>query len=334
MAAFTLLVRSARSCLYLASSFSSRVELAFTMAMLSFMRGTWSFMSRMFCARMSSGFSVLEMKNPKNERNARDRRLNIESILFPRLWVGGAGRCRRSRGAAGRDRILGHKIGYGVGYFLFLFLLFQAPGEEALLRSGNRVGVGLHARAVLRGDAVDFGLDLLVFLRLTRLQVVHRLLLHALERVERAVALDGILNDILQRGCGGFQCHENRAALHIFGQTADVLAVQHLGYLHYRKAVRRRVDLGGIVDFRERCGVADSGLERGRWPDARGDVGNRLGGAGSRVPRRGFCGLVRRLVDRDEEVVPLLAHKFGSYWEAYDSWVGGVKEEGVGESGV
>src|ERR1039457_557303 len=144
MAAFTLLVRSARSCLYLASSFSSRVELAFTMAMLSFMRGTWSFMSRMFCSRMSSGFSVLEMKNPKNERIMRDRRLNMESILFPRLWVVGMGRRRRSRGAAGRDRILGHKIGYGVRDLLFLFLLLQAPGKETLLLFSNLAGVGLH----------------------------------------------------------------------------------------------------------------------------------------------------------------------------------------------
>src|SRR5258708_23555135 len=115
-------------------------------------------MSRMFCSRMSSGFSVLEMKNPKNERNARDRRLNIESILFPRLWVGGAGRCRRSRGAAGRDRILGHKIGYGVGYVLFLFLLLQTPRKETLLLSGHRVGGDLHARAALRGAPVRFGL--------------------------------------------------------------------------------------------------------------------------------------------------------------------------------
>src|SRR5258706_6525833 len=167
MAAFTLLVRSARSCLYLASSFSNSVELAFTMAMLSFMRGTWSFMSRMFCSRMSSGFSVLEMKNPKNERNARDRRLNIESILFPRLWVGGAGLRRRSRGAAGRDRILCHKIGYGVRDLLFLFLLFQTPREEPLFLSGNLVVVGLHARAMFRGDTVHFGLYLLVFLDLT-----------------------------------------------------------------------------------------------------------------------------------------------------------------------
>src|SRR5258708_34049020 len=136
MAAFTFMVNSATSFLYFASSFSSSVELAFTMAMLSFMRGTWSFMSRMFCSRMSSGFSVLEMKNPKNERNPRDRRLNIESILFPRLWVGGAGRCRRSLGAAGRDRIVVHKLGYGVGYFFFLFPLFQTVSAAAyLLRS-------------------------------------------------------------------------------------------------------------------------------------------------------------------------------------------------------
>ncbi len=71
--------RSGRSTsvLYLASSFSSSVTLALTIAMLSFIRGTWSFMSRMFCSRISSGFSATEMKNPKNDRIARERRLHI-----------------------------------------------------------------------------------------------------------------------------------------------------------------------------------------------------------------------------------------------------------------
>jgi len=68
MAAFTLAVKSLTSFLYLASSFSSKVTFALTMAILSFMRGTWSFMSRMFCSRISSGSSATEMKNPTNER--------------------------------------------------------------------------------------------------------------------------------------------------------------------------------------------------------------------------------------------------------------------------
>ena len=79
------------SFLYLASSFSSRVALALTMAMLSFIRGTWSFMSRMFCSRMSSGFSPTEMKNPTNERTMRDRRLHINQAPFPRLLFGSCG---------------------------------------------------------------------------------------------------------------------------------------------------------------------------------------------------------------------------------------------------
>src|SRR5947209_15359600 len=91
MAALTLEVRSATSLLYLASSRSSSVWFALTMAMLSFMRGTWSFMSRMFCSRISSGFSATEMKKPKNERIARLNRLHIgvlSSTTFLRLSVG------------------------------------------------------------------------------------------------------------------------------------------------------------------------------------------------------------------------------------------------------
>ena len=79
MAALILAVRSLMSFLYFASSFSSSVTFAFTMAMLSFMRGTWSFMSRMFCSRINSGFSATEMKNPKKERIMRESRLNIRA---------------------------------------------------------------------------------------------------------------------------------------------------------------------------------------------------------------------------------------------------------------
>ena len=41
-----------------------------------------------------------------------------------------ASRGRRSRGAAGRDGIVGHEIRYGVRDLLFLFLLLQAPGDR------------------------------------------------------------------------------------------------------------------------------------------------------------------------------------------------------------
>jgi hypothetical protein len=63
-------VTSFSSDLYFASSFSSSVTLAFTIAILSFIRGTWSFMSRIFCSRINSGFSATEMK--ESEERAED----------------------------------------------------------------------------------------------------------------------------------------------------------------------------------------------------------------------------------------------------------------------
>src|SRR3954469_13735088 len=71
MAAFTLEVSSATSFLYFWFSFSSSVTFAFTMAMDSFIFGTWSFRSRMFCSRISSGSSAAEIIQPNIERNAR-----------------------------------------------------------------------------------------------------------------------------------------------------------------------------------------------------------------------------------------------------------------------
>src|ERR1039458_10249685 len=84
IADFTLAVRLATSSLYFASSLSSSVTLAFTMAMLSFIRGTWSFMSRIFCCRMISGSSAAEMKKPMKDRITLDNRCHIDSSCSDR----------------------------------------------------------------------------------------------------------------------------------------------------------------------------------------------------------------------------------------------------------
>src|SRR5438067_6491786 len=77
MAAFTLEVSSMTSFLYFWFSFSSSVTFAFTMAIDSFIFGTWSFRSRMFCSRISSGSSAAEIIQPNIERNARFMRCHI-----------------------------------------------------------------------------------------------------------------------------------------------------------------------------------------------------------------------------------------------------------------
>src|SRR5215471_1252305 len=130
MAAFTLAVRSPTSFLYLASSRSSSVTLALTMAIDSFMRGTWSFMSRMFCSRMISGFSAVEMKNPTNERITLFNRCHIKAP-FPlrlRAWLG----CGRGNYRARGNRVLADKRRHRIRNLFFFLLLFQPPAEEAL----------------------------------------------------------------------------------------------------------------------------------------------------------------------------------------------------------
>ena len=161
-----------RSALYLASSFSSSVTLALTMAMLSFIRGTWSFMSRMFCSRISSGSSATEMKNPKNERTIRDRRLNMTSTPPSAATAGvSSGLALAPRRGRGGDRVFGHEIGYGVGDPLFLLLFLKPPAAE---RSLSLATSSLLAcmRARFAEHAVRFRLDLLVFLGLARLPAV------------------------------------------------------------------------------------------------------------------------------------------------------------------
>src|SRR5260370_20167404 len=94
MAAFTLEVSSTTSFLYLRFSFSSSVTFAFTMAMDSFIFGTWSFRSRMFCSRMSSGSSAAEIIQPNIERKTRFMRCHMgesssEAGLKPQLAMNG-----------------------------------------------------------------------------------------------------------------------------------------------------------------------------------------------------------------------------------------------------
>src|SRR5215472_138414 len=82
MAAFTLAVKSPTSCLYLTFSFSSSVTLARIIAIDSFIFGTWSFRSRMFCSRIISGSSIELTKKPKKLRIALLNRFHIRPPML------------------------------------------------------------------------------------------------------------------------------------------------------------------------------------------------------------------------------------------------------------
>src|SRR5262252_1053962 len=133
----------ATSSWYLDSSRSSSVTLALTMAMLSFMRGTWSFMSRIFCCRMISGFSAVEIKNPTKERMTLFKRCHINAPFPLRLWAL-LGRSRRNARAC-RDRVLRHKGRNRVKDLLFFLLFLQPPAEEAFFFARNVVIVALNS---------------------------------------------------------------------------------------------------------------------------------------------------------------------------------------------
>src|SRR4029077_2039395 len=133
IAVFTLAVRLATSSLYFASSLSSSVTLAFTMAILSFIRGTWSFMSRIFCWRISSGSSDAEMKKPMKDRTTLVNRCHINSSSSGTL------RCLRwgrRVHIARRNRIFGDKIADRLGDLLFFLLFLQPPTGKAFFFPG------------------------------------------------------------------------------------------------------------------------------------------------------------------------------------------------------
>src|SRR5258708_5567981 len=194
MADLTFAVKLATSSVYLASSRSSSVALALTMAMLSFMRGTWSFMSRMFCWRMSSGSSATEMKKPMNERTILVNRCHINAPYTLRLLAGL--RRRRCTVATGGDRIFGNKRRNCVGDLLFFLLLFQPPAEKAFFLAGDFLVVGLHLVPLLGDILIDVRLALAVLLGLGVFQRVPGPFLHALVPVQCAVAADSILDHV------------------------------------------------------------------------------------------------------------------------------------------
>src|SRR5882724_10265981 len=188
MAALTFAVRLATSAVYLASSRSSSVELALTMAMLSFMRGTWSFMSRMFCWRISSGSSATEIKKPTNERIILVRRCHIKAPFSLRLWAGF--RCYWRDAAAGCNGVLGNKRRNCIGYLLFFLLLLQTPAVEALFFTGDFFRVGLNLGFLIGYHFINLSLDLCVLLGLAGLQLGDGPLLHPLVSVQRFVTAD------------------------------------------------------------------------------------------------------------------------------------------------
>src|SRR6266496_1063235 len=180
IAAFTLAVRLARSSLYFASSRSSSVTLAFTMAMLSFMRGTWSFISRMFCCRISSGSSATEMKKPTNERITLLSRCHINSSWSGPLRLLGCWRLLLNVDVPRCDRVFADKIPHCVCDLFFFLLLLQPPAGKTFLLARYRIVVALHFRPLLGHVLVNVCLDLAVLGCLLRFEFLDGALLYTL----------------------------------------------------------------------------------------------------------------------------------------------------------
>src|SRR5215469_11308443 len=115
MDAFTFAVRSFTSVVYFWFSFSRSVWFALTMAIDSFIRGTWSFRSRMFCSRISSGFSMPETKKPKKLRTARLKRFHMGQVTLVRwrltIRAEAGGHCDGPVIPGGKRRVAAHRVG-------------------------------------------------------------------------------------------------------------------------------------------------------------------------------------------------------------------------------
>ena len=295
MLAFTFDASSLTSALYLPSSFSSSVTLAFTIAMLSFIRGTWSFMSRMFCSRMSSGSSATEMKNPKNERNIRDSRLNMgcSSSRFSARVVS-----QDRRGAAAGPVVIGFSATNGATASAIRRSSCCFCSRQVCMRSRSLatvVVVGLDLGAQLIEDAVRLLLQLLVLVGLLGLELIQGALLNGLERIDRAVAPDRVFDDFLQLHSRRVERQQHRTAFDLNRQGANVLALEHVRNLEDGEAVAGGRDFGRLVDLFERGRVRNGLLELGQRLHGGRNLGDCLGGAGGatwrgllavRFPRR------------------------------------------------
>ena len=65
----------------------------------------------------------------------------------------------------------------------------------------------------------------------------------------------------------GLQRHQHGALLHVAREIPDVFAAQHLADLFDGEAVRRGMDLGGLVDLGEGSRIVDGCGERRRRAD-------------------------------------------------------------------
>src|ERR1700730_13520054 len=314
IAVFTLAVRLATSSLYFASSLSSSVTLAFTMAILSFIRGTWSFMSRIFCWRISSGSSDAEMKKPMKDRTTLVNRCHINSSSSGTLrWLRWG---RRFVHIARRNWIFGDKIADRVGDLLFFLLFLQPPTGKAFFFPRYLFIIALDLRSLLGYILINLRLDLTVLFILACFQFFGSALLHPLVAVQRAIAPNRIVDDLLNVHARRVERHQNRRLLYVRRQIAKVLALQHVGDLEDRIALRGGRDFRRLVDLLERSGIRDRSSKFRLRGYAGRDVSHalrRAPGSGRSVScaRRDIQRVLLgtgRIVDGNDVVVPLLGH--------------------------
>ena len=92
----------------------------------------------------------------------------------------------------GGDRILGHKVRYGVRDLLFHLLLLETPAVEGIFALRDRIVVALDLGLVVGGELVELGLQLAVLFELSGFEIFDLFLLDAFEGVQSLVAADGV----------------------------------------------------------------------------------------------------------------------------------------------
>ena len=142
-------------------------------------------------------------------------------------------------------------------------MFLEAPAKETLLFLGEFLIVGLDAGTVLGYQPLHFFFDAPVFLALARLQFLHGFLENTLVGVEGSIAPHRVFNDLFQFYSGSFQGQQNRAALHFGGETAYVLALEHVGYFENGVTMGRLANFGCRVDVIEGVWVVHRGCESG-----------------------------------------------------------------------
>jgi hypothetical protein len=132
---------------------------------------------------------------------------------------------------------------------LGLLLLHGLPGREDHFFAGDFVEIAFDAFLILRGDALEFAMDVGVLGGFGGPVFLEILPLVGLVGIDGGLANGGVAQHFVDRNAGGIESHEDRGAPHFVREATKMVAREHVRHFANAVAHARRENSCGAVDI-------------------------------------------------------------------------------------